>query len=66
MNGGKGYTQELTEALVAYAGEKTGYLVIECSPGQEITKRIAERNGFIFAGRDGTLDVYRLKAENLK
>lgn len=63
---GKGYAQELTEALVAYAGEKTGYLVIECSPGQGITKRIAERNGFIFLGRDGTLDIYRLKAGSLK
>ena len=66
MNGGKGYTQELTEALVSYAGEETGYLVIECSPAQGITKRIAERNGFIFAGKDGTLDVYRLRAGNLK
>lgn len=57
----KGYAQELTEALIADAKEKTDYLVIECSPGQEATKKIARNNGFDYAGETEGCEVYRCR-----
>ena len=57
---GKGYAQELTEQLVAQAMQEQKDVVIECAPEQEITKKIAIRNGFRYCGREDGLDIYRL------
>jgi len=37
------------------------YLVIECDPNQEASKKIALKSGFCYSGRLDNLDVYRLK-----
>lgn len=58
---GKGYADELTQALIADAKNKTRSLVIECSPEQTATKKIALRNGFVYEGHIDGCDVYRRK-----
>ncbi len=56
----KGYAGELTQCLIGDARCKCKNLIIECSPAQFATKRIALKYGFKFVeNRDG-LDVYSL------
>ena len=57
---GRGYASELTEALLARADRD---VVLECSPKQAATKRIAARFAFVRAGMNGELEVYRLKKQ---
>ncbi|MEA5050579.1 MAG: GNAT family N-acetyltransferase [Oscillospiraceae bacterium] len=58
---GKGYADELTQALIADAKDRTKSLVIECSPEQSATKKIALRNGFAYEGNVDGCEVYRRK-----
>ena len=60
---GKGYAAELTQAFIANAKNESRSLVIECSPEQVATKKIALRNGFRYEGYVDGCDVYRLKME---
>lgn len=46
----KGYAGELTEMLLGVAVRDAEYAVIECSPEQEVTRRIALRHGFDYSG----------------
>ncbi len=57
---GKGYAGELTEALIEYAKGKTDNLIIECSPQQLSTKRIAQKHNFVFEKNEEGLDIYKL------
>lgn len=55
---GKGYAAELTQYLIEDAKGKTSRLIIECTPSQTATKRIAKKHRFSFLeNRDG-LDIY--------
>lgn len=57
---GQGCASELTEAFLQYAREKEiPALVLECEPGQEVTRHLAEKFGFSFQGTDDGLAVYR-------
>lgn len=56
----KGYAQELTAALIRDAQTRTRELILECVPEQAATRAIALQNGFVYAGKDGNLDVYKL------
>lgn len=58
---GKGYANELTQALITDAEDRTKSLVIECLPEQSATKKIALRNGFAYEGNVDGCDVYRRK-----
>ena len=50
---GKEITDELTEALVNYAKERgISSLIIECNKEQAVSKHIALKNGFTYAGED--------------
>ena len=57
---GKGCASRLTEMLTAWARSEGKSAVIECAPEQRATKRIAEKYGFVFAGKRGDCDVWRL------
>ena len=57
---GKGYASALTEQMINKARSDGKSLVIECDPGQEITKHIARRHGFVRAGAENGLEIYRL------
>ncbi len=61
---GKGYADELTKMLINESKGKTKKLVIECTPLQTATKRIAEKNGFTYIGTVDGLDKYVLNIEN--
>ncbi len=56
----RGYAFELTEALIDHARGKTRRLIIECSPHQRATAKIAGRCGFEYAGFSDGCDVYKL------
>ena len=56
---GKGYASALTGQLMARTAEQGKKPVIECDPGQEVTKHIAEKMGFVRTEQSGGLDVYR-------
>lgn len=56
---GKGYASELTRILSERAEREGKQAVIECVPEQKVSKRIAEKNGFVYCGRTDGLDVYR-------
>lgn len=57
---GKGYASALTRQMMEKAACEGKKPVIECDPGQEITRHIALKSGFVRAeNRDG-LEVYRL------
>lgn len=58
---GNGYASQLTELLIEKGLELYKQLVIECVPEQEITKHLATKYGFVYDGRNGGLDVFRLK-----
>ena len=47
---GKGYATELTRVLVDKAKVLGKRSIIECDPKQEITKKIATKNGFEYKG----------------
>ncbi len=55
----KGYAGELTAALLQVAKSEYEYAVIECSPEQEATKRIAVKNGFAFCGISDECEIYK-------
>ena len=57
---GRGYASELTKRMIAQARYEGKSIVIECDPGQEITKRIAVRHGFTPSGTGDGPDIYRL------
>lgn len=58
---GRGYASALTDRLIARARQEQKDVVIECTPAQEATRRIALKKGFAFCGLCGGLEVYRLK-----
>lgn len=58
---GNGYASQLTKLLIEKGLELQKQLVIECVPEQEITKHLATKYGFVYDGRNGGLDVFRLK-----
>ncbi len=58
---GKGYAGELTQCLIADAKSKQKNLIIECAPSQTVTKQIAQRFHFSFAGCIDGLEVYTLR-----
>ena len=58
---GMGIGDELTKRLIEYS--KTldiKSLVIECDENQAASKHIALKNGFVFEGKTGNLELYRL------
>ncbi len=55
----KGYASELTAALLQTAKREYDYAVIECSPEQEATKRIAVKNGFAYCGTTDGCEIYK-------
>lgn len=57
---GKGCAFALTKQLIARAASLGKKPVIECDPGQTITRHIALKSGFVRAGERDGLDVYRL------
>ena len=57
---GKGIAETLTNQLIRKASTDAKSIVIECSPEQEVTKHIAEKNGFIYTGFIDGCDVYKL------
>lgn len=57
---GKGYASEVTRILIKRAQKDGKNVVIECVPQQNISKHIAEKNGFAYFGRVEGLDVYKL------
>ncbi|WP_276948562.1 GNAT family N-acetyltransferase [Acetatifactor muris] len=54
----KGYAGELTEMLLGVAACSARYAVIECSPQQKITRRIALKHGFIYSGMADGCEVF--------
>lgn len=54
----RGYAGELTEMLLRAASRSVRYVVIECSPEQEATKRIALKNGFAYSGMTDGCSVF--------
>lgn len=61
---GKGYATELTKAFMAHSANMGKNLVIECDPNQEISKRIAVKNGFEFMGESDGCSVFKRKLVN--
>ncbi|MBO4888678.1 MAG: GNAT family N-acetyltransferase [Firmicutes bacterium] len=57
---GKGLAEALTERLIQKANADGKSVVIECSPEQKATKRIAEKLGFIYMGLIDGCNVYKL------
>ena len=58
---GMGIADELTKAIVQYSKEADiESLVIECDENQAASKNIALKNGFVFEGKTGNLELYRL------
>ena len=56
IDGAKG----LTKLMIDKAASEGKTLVIECDPLQEVTKHIARKFGFSWAGSSDGLDVFRL------
>ena len=57
---GTGYASALTKRMINQARHEGKSVVIECDPGQEITKHIALKSGFVRTGERDGLNVYRL------
>ena len=57
---GNGYASRLTKQMIDKASREGKTLVIECDPLQEVTKHIARKFGFSWAGLSDGLDVFRL------
>lgn len=58
---GRGYASLLTARLIEDARLRTQQLVIECSPAQVASKRIALRYGFAPLGQQDGLDIFCLE-----
>ena len=58
---GRGIASRLAEMLIEKGLSLGKDLVIECDPEQGATRRIALKNGFVSCGREGGLDIYRLR-----
>ncbi len=57
---GKGYASELTQALLEYSAlEKLEYVIIECVPENNISKKIAEKYQFDYLGIQNGLCLYK-------
>ncbi|MCQ2355145.1 MAG: GNAT family N-acetyltransferase [Clostridia bacterium] len=56
---GRGFAGEITKMLIEKAKKEKKNAVIECVPQQTASKRIAEKNGFVYCGRTDGLDVFR-------
>lgn len=57
---GKGCAKALTEQLIEKAVSEGKGVILECVPGQAVTRHIAEAFGFAYTGRADGCDVYRL------
>ena len=58
---GKGIADELTKALISYARYiGISSCIIECDTKQNVSKKIALRNGFAYEGVIDNLEQYRL------
>lgn len=57
---GNGYATKLAEMMVEKAKNEQKDAVIECAPQQTATRRIAEKLGFAYCGREDGLDVFKL------
>ena len=60
---GRGYARELTKMMIDKAFRDGKDVVIECDPGQAVTKHIAESFGFANEGMTDGCCVYRLKRQ---
>ncbi|MBQ6262657.1 MAG: GNAT family N-acetyltransferase [Clostridia bacterium] len=60
----KGYASKLTEMMIEKANSSGKEAVIECSPDNEASRRIARKFGFRYEGTSDGLDVFRLRPEN--
>ena len=58
---GRGIASQLTRQLIEKGLSLGKDLVIECDPKQGATRRIALKNGFVYCGKEGELDLYRLR-----
>lgn len=58
---GKGYASAITKMVTEESGSSGKELVIECSPEQKVTKRIAKKYGFQFCSVVNGCEVYRLR-----
>ena len=58
---GKGYASAITKVVTEESGSSGKELVIECSPEQKATKRIAQKYGFQFCSVVNGCEVYRLR-----
>lgn len=58
---GKGYASAITKMVTEESGSSGKELVIECSPEQKATKRIAKKYGFQFCSVVNGCEVYRLR-----
>ena len=56
----KGFAEALTDRLIQKANADGKSVVIECSPEQRATRRIAEKLGFMYMGLIDGCDVYKL------
>ncbi len=57
---GKGYATSLTDMMIKKALASGKQVVIECSSGQEASRRIARKFNFRYDGTSGGLEVFRL------
>lgn len=58
---GKGITDEVTKGLIKYARYLgIGSCIIECDIEQNVSKKIALKNGFAYEGVIDNLERYRL------
>ena len=57
---GKGYASELTGQLIEKAGIAKKALIIECDPGQVVSRHIAGKFGFTSLGEKDNLELFRL------
>lgn len=58
---GKGYASELTEMLIERGRTAKKAIVIECDPGQSVSRHIAEKYGFTCLGEKDDLILFRLE-----
>ena len=56
---GQGMAGLLTKQMTAMAAAEGKDAVIECVPAQQVTKKIAEKHGFVRTGTRDGLEVYR-------
>jgi RimJ/RimL family protein N-acetyltransferase len=58
---GKGYACKLTEMMIEKAFSSDKEVVIECVPEQTATKHLAIKFGFDCVGKNGDLEVFKLR-----